>query len=217
MRLTTETICKIRNLRKKGYSIPEISHEYQIPKSTVLRRVKGVEILPQYYQRWLERRNASKIISERNWKFAIRKAEQKISSLAEKDLLLIGVSLYWAEGSKRDFSFSNTDSEMVKVFIYILRRIFQVRDEDLKISLRIYEDLNKNICLRYWSKILGINLDKKASVNILKGSKKGKLKYGMCRIRVKRGGLLLKEIFSLIKRLDYLISPRSSTDRAPHS
>lgn len=217
MRLTARIICKIRNLRKKGYSVPEISREYKIPKSTVLRHIKDVKILPRYYQRWLDRRNASKIISERNWNLADRRAKKTIGSLSGKDLLLIVASLYWAEGAKRDFSFSNTDPEMIKAFVYALRKVFRVKEEDFKISLRIYEDLNKNICLRYWSGILGINLNKETSVNILKGSKVGKLKYGMCRIRIKKGGLLLKEISSTIKRLGYLISPRSSTDRAPHS
>lgn len=217
MRLNPYNILKIRTLRKKGYSVPEISRQYRFSKSTVLRHIEGVKISPQYYQRWLNRRNASKIISERNWSIASQKAEQRIGYLTEKDLAIVGASLYWAEGSKRDFSFSNTDPEMIKVFIYILRKIFRVSKEDLKISLRIYEDLDKNICLRHWSNITGVKLDSKTSIDILKGSKNGKLVYGMCRIRVKKGGLLLNELFSIVKRIDSLISPHSLTDKTRDS
>ena len=125
----------------------------------------------------------------------------------------MGVSLYWAEGAKRDFTFSNTDAEMIKIFVYILKKVFRIKDEDLKISLRIYEDLDKNTCLRYWSKITGIKLGKNTSIDVLKGKKKGKLEYGMCRIRAKKSGLLLKEFFAIIKRVINLTSPHSSMDK----
>ena len=80
--------------------------------------------------------------------------------------------------------------------------------------MRIYEDLNRNSCLKHWSKITGIQLNNETSIYVLNGSKQGKLQYGMCRIRVKKGGLLLKKFFAIINRLEYLTeSPRSSTDR----
>lgn len=57
----TKELCqRIRDLRMSGHSIPEISNILQIPKTTVLRKVKGVEILPQYYQRWLDRKKRLK-------------------------------------------------------------------------------------------------------------------------------------------------------------
>lgn len=213
MSIKQKTILKIKELRKKGLSIPEISRECNIPKSTVSRCVKDVKILPQYYQRWLDRRNTSEIISKENWKNAKREADKIISSLNQKDLVMIGSLLYWAEGSKKDFSFSNTDPRMVRVFIYVLKKAFKVKDEDLKVSLRIYEDLSKKACLAYWSRVTGVALDDKTSVNILKGFKKGKLQYGMCRIRIRKGGVVFKKIFSIIEKIDSLISPRSSMDR----
>ncbi|TSC80784.1 MAG: Uncharacterized protein G01um101429_93 [Parcubacteria group bacterium Gr01-1014_29] len=125
--------------------------------------------------------------------------------LTRKDLALIATSLYWAEGSKKDFGLSNTDPDLIRLFLYTLRTTFGIQNSDLKISVRIYEDLNKKNCLKFWSEVTGIKLGKETSVNVLKGKKKGKLKYGMCRVRVKKGGLLLKEIFCIIKRLNQLI------------
>ncbi len=184
--------------------MPEISRICKISKSTVSRYVKSVDILPEHYQRWLDRRNASKIISERHWIMAQEKAEQLADSLAREDLAFIAASLYWAEGSKKDFGLSNTDPDLIKLFLYTLRTAFEVQDSDLKISVRIYEDLNKKNCLKFWSRVTGIKLGNDTSVNVLRGKKKGKLSYGMCRVRVKSGGLLLKEIFCIIKRLNQL-------------
>lgn len=59
-------------------------------------------------------------------------------------------------------------------------------------------------------------------VSILSGKKKGKLEYGMCRIRVTRGRTF-KKIMGINKALADIIqeqetaSPRSSMDRAAHS
>jgi len=204
--LSKETLKNIVTLRKHGFSIPEISRLCQVPKSTVLRKVKEVEILPRYYTRWLNRRNSSKIISEKNWGVAIRKAETLIKNIDDQNLASIAATLYWAEGSKKDFSFSNTDPLMVKMFMNILRRIFLVENKDIKISLRIYEDLDTDTCLKFWSKVTKITLGSKTTINILKGRKEGKLKYGMCRVRVRKGGLLLKEFSAIINRIDKLMA-----------
>ncbi len=208
------TISEIKYLRKRGFSVPEISRKLDLSKSTVFRYIRGAPISPLYYKRWLNRRNASKIISERNWATAYQMAEKRISKITDKDLILVATCLYWAEGAKKDFTFSNTDAEMVKIFVHILKRVFGVENQDLKISLRIYEDLNKKVCLKHWSKITGIELNQNTSIDILKGAKRGKLQYGMCRIRVKKGGLLLKEFSAIIDRIISLAAaPRSSMDR----
>lgn len=216
MRLQPEIINKIQFLRTRGRSVPEISKICNISKSTALRYVKGVKILPDYYQRWIERRNSSKMISEKNWNVAVKEINALIDNINTKDWILILASLYWAEGSKKDLSFSNADPKMIRIFVSVLRNVFSVKKEDLKISLRLYEDLDKDNCLKYWSNVIGVKLNKKTSINILKGFKKGKLQYGMCRIRIRKGGLLLKKIFSVISKIDNLC-PRSSTDRTMHS
>ena len=47
-----------------------------------------------------------------------------IGSAALTALALIAASLYWAEGAKKDFSLTNSDPEMIRVFVMILRKIF---------------------------------------------------------------------------------------------
>lgn len=46
-----------------------------------------------------------------------------------------------------------------------------------------------------------IPLHQISNINILKGKKEGKLKFGMCRIGVKKGGKYFKLIISMINLL----------------
>lgn len=217
-KINTDKIGQIIELRKHGLSFPEISSKLSIPKTTVFRYAHKIPIQKQYYRRWFERRHSSKIMSAKQWSVAETKASQLLQTINNKELALFGAALYWAEGSKKDFGLSNTDPAMITVFLYILRKIFHVPDNDIKISIRIYEDLNRNACIRFWSKTTGIKLGRKTSINVLRGSKKGKLQYGMCRVRIKKGGMLLKEIHAINKRVSNLtMGPRSSRDRTTDS
>lgn len=203
---------QILNLRRKGHSIPEMHRILKISKSTVSRYCKGVEILPEFKSRWLERRNASKIISERAWETAHKASEALVESLSEKELKLLGAALYWAEGAKRDLSFINSDPEMVKLFIFILTNAYKIPKIEIKISLRLFEDISVPQAIKFWSEVTGIELGQDVEINTIKGAKKGKLPFGMCRLRVKKGGLLLKTMFAINKRVISMASPRSSMD-----
>jgi hypothetical protein len=212
-----DTIVLMRSLRRRGRSIPEISTQTGTSRTTVLRHVGAIKIAPQYRARWLARRNASKMMSERAWHSANEKAERTVGVLSSRDFMLFAAALYWAEGAKKDLTFTNTDAPMIRLFIRVLRRTFDVSAQDIKISLRIYEDLERKKCLSFWSKTTGCRLSDTTTVSVLHGKKRGKLPYGMCRIRVRKGGRLLKEIFSIINKVAIQYPPRSSTDRTAHS
>ncbi len=196
-RLTKETINKIKHLRRKGHSLSEISSQLNIPKTTILRHIKDVKILTKYVEQWLGKRGGSakrKKIADEHAKI---KAKQVIKSLSNKDKMLFLVALYWGEGTKKEFGLSNTDADLIKVFIKGLEEVFNISKNQLSISVRIYEDLDKEKCLKFWSGITGVPENKFINVNVLKGKKFGKLSYGMCRIRVKKGADLHKYIIAL--------------------
>lgn len=184
-------------MRKTGHSYPEISKILDVPKTTVLRYVRNVKIEPEYYGRWLDRKRSSKLFLINNLKKAKIEAENKIIDISEKESALIAAMIYWCEGAKKDFSFINSDPLLVVTFLQSLKRGFNLSDDRFTISLRIYEDLDKDRCVKFWSKVTGVHLDKRTSIKVLKGSKHGKLKHGMCRVRVKKGNLIHKEIFAI--------------------
>lgn len=135
---------------------------------------------------------------------ARKKASRMVGSLTAKEKLIFLSALYWGEGSKRDFSLTNTDPELIKVFVEGLNGILGIKAEDFRVSIRIYEDLDKEKCLTFWSGITGVPVKKFVNVDILKGKKSGKLKYGMCRLRIRKGGNMLKYLIALKREVTRL-------------
>lgn len=204
--LAKNSIEKVKSLRSQGYSLPEISALTQVPKTTVYRYIKGVTVLPEFLVMWGGKRGGSKKRKVKKEMEALKKGQALVQTLSKKEKMLYTAALYWAEGSKKDFGLSNTDPELIKVYITILRDVFGISNDRLRVSLRLYEDLDKETCLSFWEKIVGIPKEKFVNVNVLVGKKAGKLKHGMCRIRVAKGGDILKQIMGINKAVSLYLS-----------
>lgn len=200
-KLSDEVIQKIITLRSHGLSLPEISREVSISKTTVLRYIKDVEILPEFLAQWAGKRGGSRKKKLLQQQIALEEGKKIVGSLTEKEKMLFLSALYWAEGSKGDFGLSNTDPDLIKIFIEGLREVFNISDDRLRVSVRIYEDLDREECLSFWSQVVGIPKEQFVNVNVLVGKKKGKLPYGMCRVRVTKGASLLKKIMGINKAM----------------
>lgn len=200
-RISREVIYSIRRLRQRGLSLNEIRKFHPIGYGSVFRYIKDVEILPQYRKSWLGKRGGSIRRKERLEAEAYEEAKKAVPVLTEKERQLFLAALYWGEGTKKDFSLTNSDPEMVKVFTKGLKEVLKIPSSRLRVSLRIYEDLDKDRCLAFWSKIIGIQPEQFVSVIILKGKKVGKLNYGICRVRILKGGNVLKYMAALKKRV----------------
>ena len=197
--LDNDKVLKIKNLRSLGYSLPEISRELEVPKTTVFRYIKDVQILPEFIKLWEAKRAGSRYRKILKEKQAFLDGRKVVKNLSSKEKMLFACALYWGEGSKKDFGLSNTDPELIKSFINVLRNVFNIQNDRLRISIRIYEDLDRDRCLNFWSRIVDIEKEKFINVDVLHGKKKGKLEYGMCRVRVLKGGDLLKQVKGINK------------------
>ncbi len=199
--ISKETIKRIKLLRQRGYSLPEIHKEVKVGYGSVFRYIQGVKILPEYKKVWFGKRGGS----FKRMKLAENKAKDKadntINSLSDKEKMIFLTALYWGEGSKGDFGLSNSDPDLIKVFVKGLKEVFNINSDRLRISIRIYKDLDKKKCLEFWSKITGVPVEKFVNVNILDGKKQGKLLYGMCRVRITKGADMLKYVKALKNRV----------------
>jgi hypothetical protein len=200
-RIPKEKINFVKKLRSKGWSLPEIYKETGLGYGSIFRYVKGVKISPRYINAWRGKRGGSIKRKERLEMQAYKKAKEKIVDLNTKEKLLFITALYWGEGGKRDFNFTNSDPEMIKLFVSCLKKILKINLNEVRVSIRIYEDLDREKSLDYWSKIIDIPTNKFVNVDVLKGKKVGKLKYGLCRIRIRKGGNVLKYLQALKKRV----------------
>ena len=217
-RISLEDAEKIKFLRSHGYSLLEISRELKISKSSVLRYIKEVDILPEYLSEWLSKRGGSRKIRLLKESKAFEEGKSFVGNLSKREKLLFLSALYWAEGTKTDFSLSNTDPNLISTFVECVREIFDLSNDKFYINIRLYEDLDKEKSLRFWSQVVKIPKEQIKGFNILPGKKKGKLEYGMCRVRIARGGDILKKIKGINRAVfESLTVPIAQQDRAPRS
>ncbi|MFA5095899.1 MAG: hypothetical protein WC478_01000 [Candidatus Omnitrophota bacterium] len=109
----------------------------------------------------------------------------------DRELLISGLMLYWAEGSRRNkhvIQLANLDHRMLLLFIKFLRNICGVKEEKLTLNIQLYKKFNKEITKNHWSQLLSIpkNL---VAVNI-HSDLRSKFqqqwsKYGIARIEVR--------------------------------
>ncbi|MGA2967938.1 MAG: hypothetical protein ABSD69_02100 [Candidatus Levyibacteriota bacterium] len=208
-RLSKAKIKEIQYLRARGYTIPEICSKLKIAKTTVFYHAGKITILPDFMDSWRIKRGGSKRIKSLKEERALKEAEILLKDISKKEKTLFISALYWAEGNKKDFMLTNTDPNLIKVFVSGLREIFNIQNERLRMSIRIYEDMDAGKCLDFWSNVVNLPKEQFQHISVLKGKKKGKLEFGMCRVRVSRGGDLLKRLKAVNKVFSDLVESKA--------
>jgi len=91
-----------------------------------------------------------------------REAAESINHLSKREILLIGIALYWGEGTKserrsnKSVVFSNSDPKMIALFMRFLREILKVPEEWIGGGINIYPQINEKIARNFWSGITKI-------------------------------------------------------------
>jgi len=164
---------RARILRKNGKSFREIAKELDIAVSTAYLWSNNVKIsldqkehLRQKSLKALQisREKAQKIKREKyvkevrkNFKNGLEITNRKITG---REFLLVGASLYWAEGFKRDnrLGFANSDLAMIKLILTWLIDVLKVDKECIRLRVGINADFRNKISNieKYWSDNTGI-------------------------------------------------------------
>ncbi len=185
-------IKKIKILRNLGYSINELVKKFSIPKTTIWYHVHNIKISSKYISILNSKRGGSRKRKEKNWEMAKKYAEKLLQS-AKREYMIALAMLYWGEGSKKKCEFINSDGRMIKLYLEILMDSLKIEKERIIPIMRIFSGMEKEKCLSYWSKITGFSKNK-FIIRFNDGGTKGRTKYGLCRISVKKGGNILKII-----------------------
>lgn len=199
--LSETQILQVKKLRSQGRSISEIALELSIPRSTIQRYTNSVKIEDQFLGNWKSKRGGSTARRIKLEKKMNDQATRDTKSLTNNEKLILVSALYWGEGNKKDLMITNSDPGIIKVFVDSILELFNVKIEDIQVNLRIFEDMDPIKCQYYWSNVIGITPNSIKSITILSGKKSGKLEYGMCRVRVRKGGLILARIKGINKVL----------------
>lgn len=188
------------DLRKQGKSIPEISRETGTPITTVQRHIKGVKVPHRFRTLLREKQGGSKERAKGLRLNVASDARGFLGELSKRDYFLLLIGLYWGEGTKRDFSVINSDPFLIQTLIYCLKRV-GISENRFSLSLRLHTEISVPEAKKYWARTTGLPNHRIERVEVIEGKKKGKLPYGMCRVRVKSGirdRLLIQSAITLI-------------------
>tara|TARA_B100000508_G_scaffold60333_1_gene47292 strand:- start:330756 stop:331400 length:645 start_codon:yes stop_codon:yes gene_type:complete len=183
---SAETIQNIIQLRKSGKSIPEIESLTNVPRATVWRYTKDVILNDHASARIKKRRGLSTERASKR-KVEAQKAAKRIlgTSLSKKEKYLLLLGLYWGEGTKRELSFINSDSYMLKVFVELLKDL-GISSNRFIVTIRVHENIDKQKAAKFWLNVLNLPKSNLHSIYIIPAGNKSNLEYGMCRVRVKK-------------------------------
>lgn len=193
---------KALKARIAGKSYNEIRDSLGVPKSTLSSWFKQVVLSDKARERLDSRMRSegSKRLIILN-KLQTHRAEQraheahvsakkKIPVLTERDLLIIGTVLYWAEGYKRlkvkdgkermshTISFVNADPAMVKAFLRFLREVLEVSPDEIHLTMRLYPHIGEEAARSFWMNVTGLPSARfHKTTNMISIASKGKRPY----------------------------------------
>ncbi|MFI7414967.1 helix-turn-helix domain-containing protein [Streptomyces sp. NPDC049627] len=161
---------KARELRLQGWTYDQIEAELGCSRSSVSLWVRDLpRPKPRYtpeeqlalMQEGLAKRRAAENEERKKTKIA---ACKDIGELTDRDLLMTGVALYWAEGSKskpydrRERAiFVNSDPGVIKVYLAWLD-LLDVDRERLRFRVLIHESADVEAAHRYWADIADVDV-----------------------------------------------------------
>jgi hypothetical protein len=198
-----------RQLRSLGYSLSEIQKKLNIAKSSVSLWVRDIELTPEQKKGLSQKGIQKGVIEQRRItrlknesarrQLIIDTAHKEIKKISRRELWLIGVMLYWAEGGKTRrgmVRFSNSDPEMIKIIMAFFRKVCNAPEEKFRGYIHIHPHLNHKKAERYWSSISNIPLDKfyktYRKMNPSSKNKKDNLPFGTFDVYVLSTELFLK-------------------------
>ncbi|MBU2575667.1 hypothetical protein KKF64_01070 [Patescibacteria group bacterium] len=198
-----------RKLRELGWSINEIYTKLGVSKSSVSIWVRDIELTKKqkatlstkgHTKEAIEKRRKTRLTREnaRRQKI-IDSAKIDIKQISKKELFLIGISLYWGEGSKTRrgiVEFSNSDPLLIEIMMKFFKENCEVPPKKFRGHVYLHTHLDPIKAEKYWSKISRISTKQffKTSQQHNKASKnkKDSLPYGTFSIYVCNTKLFLK-------------------------
>lgn len=195
-------------LRKSGSSIKEIAQTLNVSKSSVSLWVRDISLSAEqrnelstrpFTTAAIEKRRLSRLKNEKAKRDTIEiSAEKDITAITPRELWLMGVMLYWAEGGKtrRMVRFSNGDPEMISIMMRFFRIICEVPEKKFRGYIHIHPHLDHNKAEDYWVRVTGIPSGQffktYRKVNVSSQNKKNSLPHGVMDIYVMDSNLFLK-------------------------
>ncbi|MGW4159358.1 hypothetical protein [Streptomyces sp. NPDC004788] len=160
---------RARELRLEGRTYDQIQVELGCSKSSISLWVRD---LPKPERR--DPTEQAKIAAQKRWEheLAVRDAKrqrtkeaatQEVGTMTDRELLLAGAALYWAEGAKdkpysrrENVLFVNSDPGVIRVYLAWLR-LLGIEPQRLTFRVMIHATADVEGARRYWADLVGVD------------------------------------------------------------
>lgn len=182
---------QVRGYRKRGLSLKALEEKFKVSDTTISRWVRDIECSDPNFIRAREK--------ERIYKLEFFNLARDVKINKDLAKLLTGL-LYWCEGAKYPsvnfLSFSNSDPDLVKTFMYLFRVGFEPDESKMKAHLQIHTTHRYKDIVKYWSTLLSIPINQFYRPTVTKptGRMKRRNYFGTCTVRYYNVRLLLQII-----------------------
>ena len=214
-------------MRREGKTYGEILAAIPVAKSTLSLWLREVGLSKEQMQNITAKRIAAQKKGARiRHQMAVEKRDgiyessrEQIGELTEREVWLLAMMAYWAEGSKErakagsQVRFGNMDPRMIRVFLYWLMTVQRMSLSNLKFEIYVHEN-NKHrvqVVREFWSRELNLPLSSLEIVRFkthkIKTNRKniGNLYYGLIQVTVMASSTLTRQLEGWVQGIDRLI------------
>jgi len=212
---------KAIKLRKTGKTYSEILEQVDVSKSTLSLWLRSVGLAKQQKQTLTAKKRAAQLRGgDRRRQMRLEEivhtntlCAKDITRLSKRELFLIGVVLYWAEGTKQNggrpgsmVDFANSDPGMIKLFIIWLQECCDVSKSEVRLRLHLHMShiQREKTIQKHWAQLIDMPIDAFDKTIVKKHNPKTKRKktgdtyFGLVSVRVIKSTKLNRRILGWI-------------------
>lgn len=173
-----------REMRRRGLSIREIAKKLKVSKGSASLWCRDIVLTLEQVRKLLATENDGKTRGRiRAWEWHREEKQRRyqenhkigydhVHHISKNELLLIGLAIYWSEGSKRDrrVSLTNSDPYMLLLYLKWLKECFGIESSQITCRVTINEQHKDRIesIEKYWSSVVGIPLSQFTKTVVIK-------------------------------------------------
>ncbi|MFA5791429.1 MAG: hypothetical protein WC884_00085 [Candidatus Paceibacterota bacterium] len=212
-----------KKMRVSGASLDDISKKLDVTKSTLSFWCKDI-ILTESAIKKIKTKGKMKSIrgllryselkrKDRMQRNILNKKEGMVmlGSLSDRDILMVGLGLYWGEGYKYEngeFGFTNSNPLMIRFYFKWLK-LWNIEKDSLIFRLTLNEFFRKeeSSIKSFWINFLNVKNEQFSKTtfiqtNLKKASMEEKERYkGIFRVKVRKGTTIRNKILGAIERM----------------
>lgn len=152
---------------------------------------------------------------------------REVGRLRERELLLMGAVLYWAEGAKdkpwarrESLDFVNSDPDVISLYLHWLA-LLGVSKERLRFAVQIHESADADSALDFWAQLVGVPSSSFQSTVLKRHNPRTTRKNvnegyrGCLRVKVSRSAKLYQRVEGLWRGITDASMADRRSDHAP--